>query len=112
MKISLYYPHSMLHNCSSFKILSRFTEFWGDLFPQKYPEKELVEKIETKIHRFRVPVPAAVNTGRLPLTRDKRVGYRVEWLRHYHIREIMVAFLKLRGKYVCLPVPVDRNGVS
>ena len=47
MKMSLYYPHSMLHNCSSFKILSRFTEFWGDLFPQKYTEKELVEKIET-----------------------------------------------------------------
>ena len=112
MKISLYYPHSMLHNCSSFKILSRFTEFWGDLFPQKYTEKELVEKIETKIHRFRVPVPAAVNTGRLPLTREKRVGYRVEWLRHYHIWEIMVAFLKLRGKYVRLPVPVGRNGVS
>ena len=47
MKISLYYPHSMLHNCASFKILSRFTEFWGDLFPQKYTEKELVEKIDT-----------------------------------------------------------------
>ena len=26
----------------------------------------------------------AVNTGRLPLTRGKRVGYRVEWLRHYN----------------------------
>ena len=64
------------------------------------------ENRDLKIHRFRVPVPVAVNTGGLPLTREKRVGYRVEWLRHYHIWEIMVAFLKLRGKYVRLPVPV------
>ena len=58
MKISLYYPHSMLHNCSSFKILSRFTEFWGDLFPQKCAEKELVEKIESSIYTvFVYPYP-------------------------------------------------------
>ena len=41
------------------------------------------ENREFNIHRFRVPVPVAVNTGRLPLTREKRVGYRVEWLRHF-----------------------------
>ena len=70
------------------------------------------ENRDFKIHRLRVPVPVAVNTGRSPLTREKRVGYRVEWLRHYHIWEIMVAFLKLRGKYVRLPVPAGRNGVS
>ena len=40
------------------------------------------EKI-VNIHRFHVPVPVAVNTGRLPLTWEKRVGYRVEWLRHF-----------------------------
>ena len=34
------------------------------------------------------------NTGTLPLMRKKRVGYRVEWLRHYHIWEILVAFYK------------------
>ena len=41
------------------------------------------ENREFNIHRFHVPVPVAVNTGRLPLTREKRVGYRVEWLRHF-----------------------------
>ena len=40
----------------------------------------------------KLPVPVAVNMGRLPLTREKHVGYRVERLRHYHIWEIMVAF--------------------
>ena len=39
-------------------------------------------------------VHIAVNTGRLSLTRQKRVGYRVEWLRHYHIWEIVIAFYK------------------
>ena len=47
------------------------------------------------MHRFRVrvrdglltgtgklAVHEAVNTGRLPLTQEKRVGYRVEWLPH------------------------------
>ena len=52
------------------------------------------ENREFNIHRFRVPVPAAVNTGRLPLTREKRVGYRVEWLRHYHFWEKIVVFCK------------------
>ena len=47
-------------------------------------------------------VHVAVNEGRLPLTREKRLGHRVEWLRHYHIWEIMVAF----HKHVRLPVPV------
>ena len=36
----------------------------------------------------------AVNTGRLPLTQEKRVGYRVEWLHHYHIWETVAAFYK------------------
>ena len=30
----------------------------------------------------KLAVHVPVNTGRLPLTREKRVGYRVEWLRH------------------------------
>ena len=42
----------------------------------------------------KLAVHEALNTGRLPLTREKRVGYRVEWLRQYHIWEIMVAFYK------------------
>ena len=29
--------------------------------------------------------------GRLPLTWEKRLGYRVDWLHHYHILEIMAA---------------------
>ena len=43
------------------------------------------------MHRFRatgtgkLAVHEALNTGRLPLTREKRVGYLVEWLRHHHI---------------------------
>ena len=55
---------------------------------------------DLKMHRFRatgtgkLAVHEALNTGRLPLTREKRVGYRVEWLRQYHIWEIMVAFYK------------------
>ena len=58
MKISLYYPHSMLHTRASFKILSRFTEFWGDLFPQKCAEKEFVQKIESLIYTVSVyPYP-------------------------------------------------------
>ena len=72
---------------------------------------------DLKIHRFCVPctgtgtgtgtlaVHVAVNTGTLRLTREKRVGYRVEWLRHYHVWEVMVAFIKLRGRHVCLSVP-------
>ena len=41
----------------------------------------------------KLAVLVAVNKGRLPLTpQEKRVGYRVEWLRHFHIWEIMVAF--------------------
>ena len=49
----------------------------------------------------------AVNTGRLPLTQEKRVGYRVEWLHHYHIWETVVAFYKFtRQTYARLPVPV------
>ena len=46
------------------------------------------------------------NMGTLPLTRKKRVGYWVEWLRHYHIWEILVAFIKVPGKHVHLPVPI------
>ena len=38
------------------------------------------------------------NTGTLPLTRKKRVGYWVEWLHHYHIWEILVAFIKVPGR--------------
>ena len=55
-----------------------------------------------KIHRFRVRVQVnqahvAVNKGRFPLIREKRVGYRVEWLRHYYMWEIMVALYKTTG---------------
>ena len=60
MKISLYYPHSMLHTWASFKILSRLTEFWGDLFLQKDTAKELVEKIETlrnAVYVYPYPLP-------------------------------------------------------
>ena len=68
------------------------------------------------MHRFRVRVrdgygEISCTRGpkyrRLPLTREKRVGYREEWLRQYHIWEIMVAFYtELRGKHVRLPVLV------
>ena len=43
-------------------------------------------KRDVEIHRFRVrvctaklPVCVAMNTGRLPLTLGKRLGYRVAW---------------------------------
>ena len=39
-------------------------------------------------------VHVAVSTGKLTLTREKRVGCQVEWLRHYHIWYIKVAFYK------------------
>ena len=54
----------------------------------------------------------AVNTGRLPITWVKRVGYQVELLRHNHIWEIMVTFYKTTRKHVRLTVPVGLNGVS
>ena len=44
--------------------------------------------------RGKLAAHVAVNTGRLPLTRQKRVGYRVKWLRHYYIWEIVAAFYK------------------
>ena len=46
-------------------------------------------------------------TPSLPLTREKRVGYWVELLRHYQIfGKLLLPFIKLRRKRVRLPVPV------
>ena len=48
----------------------------------------------TGTDKLAVHVYVAVNKGRLPLTREKLVGYRVEWLLHYYIWKIVVAFYK------------------
>ena len=42
----------------------------------------------------KLAIRIAVNTVRWPLTRKKRVGYQAEWLCHYHVWLIMVAFYK------------------
>lgn len=46
-------------------------------------------KITLETFRYTVSVcgsiHVAVSTGKLPLTREKQVGYQVERLRHYHI---------------------------
>ena len=51
--------------------------------------------------------------GRLPCTQEKWVGYRVQWLYHYHIiLGKWLPFKKLWGKHVCLPICVGWNGAS
>ena len=56
---------------------------------------------------YKEVAPRPPPQGRLPFTREKRVGYWVELLRHYQIfGKLWLAFIKLRGKSVRLPVPV------
>ena len=49
--------------------------------------------------------------GRLPLTWEKRLGYRVDWLHHYHILEIMAAS-RGGGTWVFFSVGMYRPGVQ
>ena len=56
----------------------------------------------------KLPIAIAVNTGRLPLTLEKQVGYRVKWGYYCDMLEIMIAFYKTRSQ-TCSPTCTHRQ---
>ena len=67
---------------------------------------------DLKVHRFHahvllLAVHIAVNTGRLPLTREKWVRYRVDWLAIITTWKSWLPFIKLPGKHLRIPVPIS-----